>query len=93
MRTPLRVRIPRFARARDADVADFNACQQAGRDPSIVEPVDVASFGGGGQKVRLCCMRSAGCDESDQRNQGEAYHRCTLGEPTSRHIGTFAFAS
>jgi hypothetical protein len=26
----------------DADVADFNACQQAGRDPSIVEPVDVA---------------------------------------------------
>jgi hypothetical protein len=27
----------------DADVAEFNACQQAGeRDPSIVEPVDVA---------------------------------------------------
>jgi hypothetical protein len=27
----------------DADVADVNACQQAGeRDPSIVEPVDVA---------------------------------------------------
>jgi hypothetical protein len=27
----------------DTDVAEFNACQQAGeRDPSIVEPVDVA---------------------------------------------------
>jgi hypothetical protein len=30
--------------------------------------------------------------KSGQRNPSEAYHRCTLGEPTLRHIGTFAFA-
>ena len=31
--------------------------------------------------------------KSGQPNQGDAYHRCTVGEPTLRHIGTFAFAS
>ena len=31
--------------------------------------------------------------KSGQPNQGEAYHRCTVGERTLRHIGTLAFAS
>jgi hypothetical protein len=53
-------------------------------------------FGCRGKKSKVlllgpCSLR--GCDESDQRNQGETYHRCTLDEPTLRHIGTFAFAS
>jgi hypothetical protein len=38
-------------------------------------------------------LRGFFLSKSRQRNQGEAYHRCTLGEPTLRHIGTFAFAS